>query len=86
MGQLGVFPITPNEFYTPVSIISEGIEFVQIDGGWQHTCALDGAGQVWCWGLDYNGQLGDGIRSNGSTPALVAGLYVVDALLADGFE
>lgn len=34
-----------------------------------HTCALDGAGVVSCWGLDEQGQLGDGAEGAGSTPA-----------------
>jgi alpha-tubulin suppressor-like RCC1 family protein len=33
---------------------------VQIDVGGHSTCALDQAGQVWCWGLNSIGQLGNG--------------------------
>ncbi|MCP4465632.1 MAG: chromosome condensation regulator RCC1, partial [Halieaceae bacterium] len=29
---------------------------VQVTAGWLHTCALDDAGAVSCWGWDYYGQ------------------------------
>jgi alpha-tubulin suppressor-like RCC1 family protein len=56
-----------------------------IAAGWDHTCALKG-GQVYCWGLNAEGQLGDGTTTNRTTPTLVAdgamgnsGVTAVDA-------
>jgi alpha-tubulin suppressor-like RCC1 family protein len=37
-----------------------GIQVSQVDAGEQHACALDTEGQLWCWGSDEFGQLGDG--------------------------
>jgi alpha-tubulin suppressor-like RCC1 family protein len=59
------------------------------------TCAISVAGAAACWGLNTNGQLGDGSTTNRSTPTSVTGLSsgVVSismssvhacALLADG--
>jgi alpha-tubulin suppressor-like RCC1 family protein len=42
-----------------------------IDAGAAHTCALDGAGQLYCWGNNAAGQLGDGTTTNRPAPTLV---------------
>jgi alpha-tubulin suppressor-like RCC1 family protein len=42
-----------------------------IAGGYEHTCALKG-GQVYCWGYNDYGQLGDGTTTDRTTPTLVA--------------
>jgi len=33
--------------------------WIQVAAGAQHACGLTAAGEVWCWGSDLNGQLGD---------------------------
>lgn len=45
---------------------------VQIVAGEAHTCARTSSNQVYCWGLNNNGQLGDGTQSNRQAPTLVA--------------
>lgn len=44
-----------------------------IDAGAQHTCALR-AGEVWCWGANDVGQLGDGTRTSTARPVLARGI------------
>ncbi|MBM4344775.1 MAG: hypothetical protein FJ100_15520, partial [Deltaproteobacteria bacterium] len=47
----------------------------QVAAGGAHTCALDAAGQVWCWGSNEFGQLGGGPTGSGAAqakPMLVA--------------
>ena len=48
--------------------------FVQISGGFNHTCALASDGRLRCWGRNNYGQLGDGTDTRRLTPVLVEGL------------
>jgi alpha-tubulin suppressor-like RCC1 family protein len=57
---------------TPLPTPIGGI--VQIATGGAHSCALTGAGGVWCWGLNWNGQLGDGTTTTRLTPVAVSSL------------
>lgn len=58
---------TPASSATPLEV--PGLTDVRaIASGSFHTCALTGAGVVWCWGLDEQGQAGDGAAGAGSIP------------------
>jgi alpha-tubulin suppressor-like RCC1 family protein len=71
--------------FVPVQT-SGGHAWSTITAGWDHTCALDAAGGAWCWGVDDEGQLGDGgstdlcgivtFLSCRTTPTPVAGGHV----------
>jgi alpha-tubulin suppressor-like RCC1 family protein len=61
---------------TPVDVLAAGENpggtalsgITQIAAGAQHTCALTTSGGVQCWGYGFRGQLGNGARSDQSTP------------------
>jgi alpha-tubulin suppressor-like RCC1 family protein len=71
-GQIGQ---TPPDYNPAVPVRVHGLPSpVQaVAAGELHTCAL-AAGQVWCWGSNYTGQLGNDSTSNSSVPVLVQGL------------
>ncbi|HVQ17819.1 MAG TPA: hypothetical protein VMT27_02135 [Actinomycetes bacterium] len=65
---------------TPSPIQVSGLsDIVDLAGGRNHAVALKSDGTVWTWGLNDEGQLGDGTQTSHSDPRQVAGLTdVVD--------
>jgi alpha-tubulin suppressor-like RCC1 family protein len=69
-GQLGNGAETGQNTQSPsrvdTSTLSGNKVFVQLSGGWNHTCGLTVDGVAYCWGLDDCGQLGNGGTSQGT--------------------
>lgn len=64
-----------------VSGLPAGI--VSLRAGQAHYLALDGSGRVWAWGLNREGQLGNGTQqSESDTPVLVPGLVDIVSIAA----
>ena len=59
-------------------------EIVQIESGDYFSCALDADGDVWCWGLNQSGQLGDGTITDRNVAAVVPGLPRIRAIAVGG--
>lgn len=70
-------------------------DIIDLAAGGSHACAVDAMGQVWCWGINYYGQLGDNtmMSRSGAVPvsglagkaaAVSAGMFNSCALLVDG--
>jgi alpha-tubulin suppressor-like RCC1 family protein len=59
---------------TPIAVVGLGTPVTSIAVGSAHTCALTGAGAVLCWGLNTNGQVGDGTTKTRRVPSPVVGL------------
>ncbi len=57
---------------SPIAI-SPTLDFAQVSTGGAHTCALNTAGQAYCWGNNDYGQLGTGTIDQESTPQVVMG-------------
>jgi alpha-tubulin suppressor-like RCC1 family protein len=68
----------------PVEVLDLSTGVTALAAGLNHTCALINGGWVKCWGLNEEGQLGDGSRINRSTPGDVVGLSKGVTALATG--
>ncbi len=71
-GQLGDGTTTDRNRAVDVVGLSAGV--ANIVGGAYHTCVLTTPGAVKCWGINSNGQLGDGTTTQRTAPVDVTGL------------
>ena len=69
-GQLGNGTNTSS--ITPVAVtLPAGVSVTQVTSGGDNTCAIDNNGRAYCWGYNYYLQLGDGTRTDRSTPVAI---------------
>ncbi len=81
-GQLG--DGTTTDRATPV-LVSGGLSFASLSSGENNTCGLTTTGaDVYCWGRNDLGQLGDGTTAERRTPVLVSGGLSFASLNVDG--
>jgi alpha-tubulin suppressor-like RCC1 family protein len=71
VGQLGN-GTTSFENPTPVAV-SGGLQFRQVSAASFHTCGVTTDDRAFCWGLNHQGQLGDGTTNQRLRPARVVG-------------
>lgn len=70
-GQLGDGTTTSSSL--PVAVQGLGRGATAVAAGSEFSCAVDRRGNVWCWGSNGFGQLGDGTFTNSLTPVRVGG-------------
>ncbi|GGN59310.1 hypothetical protein GCM10010112_14140 [Actinoplanes lobatus] len=67
--------------------LRQGEPAVRLAAGNAHTCVVDGAGRAYCWGYNYEGQLGSSGTANRSRPIAVrtpAGVLFRQITAGDG--
>ena len=65
---------TTSQRDSPVVVVGLPADATQVSAGDDYTCALLKTQQVWCWGLNSVGQLGNNSTSDSSTPVRVKGV------------
>ena len=70
-GQLANGTLANDSTGTPRKVQSDQ-KFVAIDAGFAYCLAIDEQGDVWTWGSNTHGQLGDGSKVNRATPTKIA--------------
>jgi cysteine-rich repeat protein len=86
--QMGPASLPPADELMPLQITGLPANISQVEGGYDHTCAIDGVGSVWCWGDNDNRQLGQGGTGTTDDPnpgevALPGGLTAIDLGLGE---
>jgi alpha-tubulin suppressor-like RCC1 family protein len=66
---------------TPVALTG-GLSFAAISRGGMHACGLTTEGAAYCWGDNFNGELGNGGTAPSSTPVAVTGGLTFKAVSA----
>ncbi len=72
-GEIGDGSTVDRPVPTAVSGLSSGVASLSIGGDGRHNCALTTSGKVFCWGYNFQGQLGDGTSVNRHLPVEVIG-------------
>ncbi len=82
-GQLGDGTFTSSLDPREVLGLTSGVK--AIVAGVFHTCALTAGGEVWCWGENLSGELGDGSYQSSPVPVKVGGLEAgIQAVVVGG--
>ena len=76
-----------SEWSEPVTVLTreyrpQDTKFVSISCGENHTIALSTDGTVWSWGINNNGQLGDGTTTNRNSLVQVRGIKNIKFIYA----
>lgn len=56
---------------TAKKVSSQTTIFTKVAAGLSHTCALTNSGEIWCWGDNTHGQLGNGTNTDQANPVKV---------------
>ena len=69
----------------PVQVLG-GVRFQNVSAGSYFTCGVATDSQAWCWGANFNGELGDGTKTRQLKPAAVKGGHVFRQVSAGDYH
>jgi len=78
-GQVAATGSTSNQVGTPFKVAGP-VDAIGVAAGHDHSCAVTAAGEVWCWGRSWYGQLGDKKKCSGQKCAPVKAIGIHDAV------
>lgn len=70
-GSLGTGTSTSSD--PPVEVAGAATDWRQVSVGYHFTCAVKTSGRLFCWGSNFDGQLGDGTTTHQASPVEVPG-------------
>ena len=76
---LAAIPVPCSHVPVPVS---GGARYVALEAGDWHTCGLTARGELWCWGANIRGELGNGTLAGSNTPVPVSTQPQADRMVA----
>ena len=68
----------------PVDVDGLGAGVIGVAAGFFHACAITKTGEVWCWGENTAGELGNGTIAGSPVPVKVSGLEDAVAIVVGG--
>lgn len=83
-GQLGTSPTTTSSSNVAIPVSGVTGTIVAISAGADHVLAVTSIGELWVWGLNRYGQLGDGLTTDRYAPYKIPGFVVDVASTVDG--
>ena len=63
----------PNNDPAPAATATQSMTFIVITSGTSHSCGVATDNRAYCWGDNFNGEIGDGTTTDRLKPTLVAG-------------
>ncbi|MBB4639511.1 PKD domain-containing protein [Longimicrobium terrae] len=93
-GEVGAPPtvVVEGQFYGNTrhnpepALVRGGIRWDAVDVGPAFTCGLASDGRAWCWGVNDNGQVGNGTFTSQPEPALVSGDHRFTAITTGAYN
>lgn len=83
-GNLGDGNSPSERFASLPTPVAGGVRFKSLSAAFRTACALEASGRAYCWGMNNDGQVGDGTTNDRSAPTPVGSDYAFREIRAGG--